>query len=157
MALGSTQPLTEMSTRNISWGKEGRCVRLTTLPPSCAVVTKSGNPNFLEPSGLLQACNGTALPLPFISDFVKSTRYSCQISIKEIFFSIDFQNKDIQISNSMLIRPVGADVIPCWWTDRHDEANCRFSQIFCGARLQNGRSQGTFQKVIFFPKQAVVG
>ena len=42
-------------------GKGGRCVRLTTLPPSCAVVMKSGNLNFLEPSGPLQACNGTAL------------------------------------------------------------------------------------------------
>jgi len=30
MTLGSTQPLTEMSTRSISWGKGGRCVRLTT-------------------------------------------------------------------------------------------------------------------------------
>ena len=30
-------------------GKGGRCVSLTTLPPSCAVVTKSGNLNFLEP------------------------------------------------------------------------------------------------------------
>ena len=38
-------------------------VRLLTLPPSCAVVTKSGNLNFLEPSGPLQACNGTALTL----------------------------------------------------------------------------------------------
>ena len=63
MALGSTQPLTEMSTRSISWGKGGRCVRLTTLPPSCAVVTKSGNLNFLETSGPVQACNGTALLL----------------------------------------------------------------------------------------------
>jgi len=27
---------------------------------------KSGNLNFLEPSGPLQACNGTALPLPII-------------------------------------------------------------------------------------------
>ena len=36
------------------------------LPPSCAVVTKSGNLNFLEPSGPFQACNGTDLPaLPF--------------------------------------------------------------------------------------------
>ena len=34
------------------------------LPPPCAVVTKSGNLNFLEPSGLVQACNGTALHLP---------------------------------------------------------------------------------------------
>ena len=58
MALESTQPLTEMSTRSISWGgKGGRCVRLTTLPPSCAVVMKSGNLNFLEPSGPVQACN----------------------------------------------------------------------------------------------------
>ena len=65
MALESTQLLTEMSTRSISWGKGGRCARLTTLPPSCAVVMKSGNLNFLEPSGPLQACNGTAVPLPF--------------------------------------------------------------------------------------------
>jgi hypothetical protein len=43
-------------------GKGGRCLRLTTLPPSCAVVMQSGNLNFLEPSGPLQACNGTALP-----------------------------------------------------------------------------------------------
>jgi hypothetical protein len=63
MALGSTQPLTEMSTRCISWSKGGRCVRLTTLPSSLAVVMKSGNLNFLEPSGPLQACNGTALLL----------------------------------------------------------------------------------------------
>ena len=58
-ALGSTQPLTEMSTRKISWGKCGRCVRLTTLPPLCAIVMKSENLNFLEPSEPLQACNGT--------------------------------------------------------------------------------------------------
>ena len=66
MALGSTQPLTEMSTRSISWGgKGGRCVRLTTLPPTCAIVMKSGNLNFLEPSGPVQASNGTSLYLPF--------------------------------------------------------------------------------------------
>jgi hypothetical protein len=36
MALGSTQPLTEMSTRNIPKNKGGRRVRMTTLPPLCA-------------------------------------------------------------------------------------------------------------------------
>jgi len=41
--------------------KGGRCVKLTTLPPSCVFVMKSGNLNFLEPSGPLQACNGTDL------------------------------------------------------------------------------------------------
>jgi len=35
IALVSTQPLTEMSIRNISWQvKAGQCVGLTTLPPS---------------------------------------------------------------------------------------------------------------------------
>jgi len=29
------------------------------LPPSCAVVTKYGNVNFVETSGPLRACNGT--------------------------------------------------------------------------------------------------
>ena len=66
MALGSTQPLTEMSTRAFPGGKGGRCVRLTTLPPCCAVVMKSGNLNFLEPSGPVQACNGTDLPFAVV-------------------------------------------------------------------------------------------
>ena len=43
---------------------------MTTLPSSCAVVMKSGNLNFLEPSGPLQACNGTALPYIYIYIYV---------------------------------------------------------------------------------------
>ena len=50
-----TQPLTEMSTRSISCGKGGRYARLTTYHHPCAVVTKFGNLNFLEPSGSVQA------------------------------------------------------------------------------------------------------
>jgi len=67
MALGSTQTLTEMS-------KGGRCVKLTNLPPSCAVVMKSGNLNFLEPSGPLWACNGTAALLMYkkVRNFVNN-------------------------------------------------------------------------------------
>jgi len=63
MALGSTQSLTEMNTRSISWWWRQLVRKADNLPPSCAVVTKSGNLNFLEPFGPLQACNGTALPL----------------------------------------------------------------------------------------------
>jgi len=51
-------------------GKGGRCVWLTNLPPSCAVVMKSGNLKFLEPSGPLQACNG--ISLPFVTNFDQS-------------------------------------------------------------------------------------
>jgi hypothetical protein len=77
MALGWTQPLTEMSTRCIFWGKGGRCERLTTLPPSCAVVMKSRNLNFLKPSGPLQACNGTAVPLPYVRTFKSCRKATC--------------------------------------------------------------------------------
>jgi hypothetical protein len=41
MALGLTQPLTEMSTRNLSGGvKGGRCLRLTTLRPSVSRLSR---------------------------------------------------------------------------------------------------------------------
>ena len=56
MALGLTQPLAEMSTRSISWVGEGaRCVRLTTLSPSCADCLQIWDP---ELPGTLRACPG---------------------------------------------------------------------------------------------------
>ena len=61
--------------------KCGRCVRLATLPPSCAVVTKPGKLNFLETSGPVQACNGTALCTQHVSDInmsiIRSLRLCC--------------------------------------------------------------------------------
>ena len=73
MALGLSQPLTEMSTRNIYWGgKGGRCVGLTTLPPSCTVVLKSGGLNLLEPSGSVQACSGIALSFFFAAEITQA-------------------------------------------------------------------------------------
>ena len=56
--------------------KAAGALRLTTLPPSCAVVTKSGDLNFLEPSGSLQACNGTALPFTCFEHHVLIIRRS---------------------------------------------------------------------------------
>jgi hypothetical protein len=55
VALGSTQPSTDMSTRNISWagGKDGRCVELTTLPPPCADYHEIRAP---QPFGTLKDC-----------------------------------------------------------------------------------------------------
>ena len=56
MFLELTQPPTEMSTRNISlWGKGGRCVRLTNLPPSCADCLEIWES---QPPGTLRACPG---------------------------------------------------------------------------------------------------
>jgi hypothetical protein len=54
MALGSTQPLTEMSTRKSSWGvKGGRRVGLTTLPPSVSRMSENvGASTSRNPKGL---------------------------------------------------------------------------------------------------------
>jgi len=67
MILGSTQSLTEMSTREVSWGggEGGRCVGLTNHP-HVLIVLKSGSLSLLEPSGLVQACNGIALPFSYV-------------------------------------------------------------------------------------------
>ena len=63
MAVGSTQPLTEMSTRSISWGvKAAGAYGWQPYHLHVSTVLKSGSLNLLEPSGPVQACNGIALP-----------------------------------------------------------------------------------------------
>jgi hypothetical protein len=65
MALGSTQHLTEMSTKDISWGVEAAGAwGWQPYQLDVPIVLKSGSLNLLEPSGLVQACNGIDLPLP---------------------------------------------------------------------------------------------
>ena len=58
MALGSTRPLVKMSTKNIPGSKGGRCVRLTTLPPSRAECYEIWEP---KPPGTLWATPGLSL------------------------------------------------------------------------------------------------
>jgi hypothetical protein len=56
VALGSTQPLTEMSTRNISWGDEGgRCIGLTAVSSSCADCLETWEP---QSPRTHRACSG---------------------------------------------------------------------------------------------------
>jgi len=56
MAPGLTQPLTEMNTRNISWGgKGGWCIGLTNLPPTCVDCLEIWEP---QPPVTFRACPG---------------------------------------------------------------------------------------------------
>ena len=71
-------------------GKGGRYLKLTTLPPSCAFVTKSENLNFLEHSGPFQACNGTELPLPLP---IFKMQVDKSINIVEIYTKIKIFSK----------------------------------------------------------------
>jgi len=45
-----------------SGGKSGRCVRRTTLPPSCADCLEIWEP---QPSGTLRVCKGIVFSLPY--------------------------------------------------------------------------------------------
>ena len=90
MDLGSTQPLTEMSTRSISWGLR-RPVRkadnLTTILCHCHL-------NFLEPSGPLQVCNGTDLPF-----HRATTHLQLNIIIIIIIIIIEFLTSQLWLGN----------------------------------------------------------
>jgi hypothetical protein len=84
-----TQPLTGMSTRNISLEVNADSVRLTTLPP--------GSLNLLETSGPVQAYAGIALPFtvllglyieyPLLSDFNETSIFR---QIFEMFSNVKF-------------------------------------------------------------------
>jgi hypothetical protein len=64
MALGSTQPLAEMSTRNLPGVKSGRSVGLITLPPSMS--RKSVNVGAQPLATLRASTASTAITLPLL-------------------------------------------------------------------------------------------
>jgi len=61
MAMGSTQPLAEMSTRNTSWGeKTAVAYRWQSYHLHVSTALKSGSLNLMQPSGPVQICTGIA-------------------------------------------------------------------------------------------------
>jgi hypothetical protein len=67
VALGLTQPLTEMSTRMFPEGlKVSGAYGWQPYHPHVPIFLKSGSLNLLEPSGPVQACIGIALPFCFL-------------------------------------------------------------------------------------------
>jgi len=70
MVLGSTQPLTEMSTRDIFWGvKTASEVGWQTYHLHVPIASKSGSLKLLDLSGPVQACTGVSLHYLKLCDY----------------------------------------------------------------------------------------
>ena len=84
-------------------GEGGRCVRLTTLPPSCAVVTKSGKLNFLENSGPLRACNGAVAVVLWYGDETWKHHNSKEINFVLSWYFLSQSNEEAYIVSRLSV------------------------------------------------------
>jgi hypothetical protein len=88
MALGSTQPLLKMSTRDVPGGKGGRCVRLTTYHHTVPMSRNLGALTFLDPSGPAWPVMGVLyLYLVYWEWYLDFLQYCVNIDVVFVFCS----------------------------------------------------------------------
>ena len=83
--------------------KGGRCVGLTTLPPSYARLSSNlGTSTSWKPQGPPQACNGTALPVPLILMFPSCSKIQRNKHEKESANLPECESHGAQLSDSLM-------------------------------------------------------
>jgi hypothetical protein len=78
MVLGSIETNKNECQEYFLAGKGGRCLRLTTLSPSCAYHLEIWDP---QPPGTLSACTMFALPLPLLLLYSHPDSKNCVVYI----------------------------------------------------------------------------
>jgi len=115
MALGSTQPLVKMSTRNIPGGKGGQCVRLTTYQNIVLLSRNLGALTSQNPLGLFGPVTGLLYILQEgylgglctrVGTLIVATIYLQLIQNRYMFRSFTV----LQCSHQHCLQPVASDV-----------------------------------------------
>ena len=103
---------------------------------------KSGNLNFLEPSRPLQACNGTALPLPSVH---QSTNQSINESFNESYTIHPSVRLSVCLSLHIFMcrSALPLSISPYWFS---------FSKIFTSNSNSNISHKGMFERVHVKPR-----
>jgi len=89
-------------------------LKADNLPPSYAIVRKSGKLNFLQPFGPLRACKGTALPLPVIVCLLGPNSFLSTEFLENWLYNLKINNTSLSFHPGMSISPK-----PSWYNNQN--------------------------------------
>ena len=156
MALRLTQPLTEMSTRNISW--EVKAAGVYGWKPyqlHVPIVLKSGSFKLLETSGSVKACNVTALPFTWYSMSARWLKLILTDAKKSIFAHIQGISVEekyggtIFKKNQIYIRAVNFGTKIQTWKVQNSEKGVVFEYLWQWSSITISNELSTIQKYTF--------